>query len=77
MVGIQDNNVTAETTNNLYGHFILATNLITLCTYAQQGYAFGLVLYIYMLTKNRLFIVISALPLKNLLLSVICYLLAL
>ena len=49
--------------------------VITLCTYAQQGYAFGRVsLCTYVCTctyicrqKNRLF---SALPLKNLLLSV-------
>ena len=51
--------------------------VVTLCTYAQQGYAFGHVglctyVYVYLLTKNTLF---SALLLENLLLSVMCCLL--
>ena len=60
----------------LYVRFV-----ITLCVYAQQGYAFGHVglctyvgtyVFIYLSTKNRLF---SALLPKNLLLSVTCCLL--
>ena len=62
-------------TANLNGHVV-----ITLCTHAQQGLCIQLhpfvyiyvYIYIYMSTKNRVF---SALPLENLLLSVICYLL--